>query len=824
MRNIITIFKREIKAFFNSPIAYIFIIVFLLISGGVYMTEFFIISIADMRRFFYALPLILCVFLPAVTMRLWAEDRKGNTLELLLTFPVKTQELVMGKFLASLVFYITALLSTVTIPIMIAILGKPDIGIIICQYIGAILVGSLFLSIGIFVSGFCKDQIVSLIIGMVACFGLFLLGTDFTAGSIDGWIPGLGSFLRSSLGLTQHFSAFNKGVIDIRDVLYIVIGTAIFLALNTFWLETRLKPKSKTFFTTAVLISVAIFALFNFIFSDMPIGRADLTEGKMYTISKATKEILQGLKAPATAKLFISSSDKMPTGMKNLERDIRDKLDELKVASKGNFDYKVFHMEAANVTQEGQEESLEKSIEKKGIRPFQVQSIEADELGVKLIYSAISIAYKEKPEEVIPRITADHIYDLEYIVISTIYKMTLAKKPSVALVAPYEERFIDPSMKQILASLGQDQVDKLREDEYEFLPKLLEYEGYTVSRIKLTQEEPIPAGTNTLIIIEPRDLNERQRFEINRFLVNGGSVFMAVQRYNFEYSSFSQQGIRVASVDKNPQVEDILEKWGLGVSKDFLMDSQVDIVSLTGSKLFGVIPISAPVKLPIQVKIISDQMNKDVSITSRLSTMFYLWGTAVVVDSAKLSTLNLASKTLFTSSEDSWQAEFHQGELTNDDFNMPPPDKRKSIPLAVLVQGQFPDAFEGKGVPEWPKEEAAEEESYEKPKENVALSPAPGKLVLTGCTMMFTRELFTKGGQLGFFINSIDAITLGEQLIEVRSKQQVDRSTKKISTIAKAWWRIFTTFLLPVALCVIGAFRIFMRKRTKWLYLKSLQA
>ncbi|MFH1577750.1 MAG: Gldg family protein [Candidatus Omnitrophota bacterium] len=821
MGNILTIFKREIKAYFNSAIAYIFIIVFLLFAVGLFMAQFFIVSAADMRGFFYTLPLILCVFLPAVTMRLWAEDRKGNTLELLLTFPAKTYELVLGKFFASFLFYITALISTFTVPLMIALLGEPDFGVVACQYIGSILMGGFFLALGIFVSGFCKDQIVSFIVAMVVCFGFFLLGTDFTAGSIDGWIPGLGSFLKSSLGMMQHFAAFQKGVIDNRDFLYFITGVSIFLVLNAFWLETRLKPRAKAFFTTVCVISVGIFSLVNFIFSDLPIGRFDFTEGKAYTISESTHEILQDLKSPVTVKLFISPADKMPSMMNTLERNISDKLDEFKVAAKGNFDYKVFHMETANVAGED-EEGLEKSIQKKGIRPFQVQSIEADELGVKLVYSAMSIAYKEKPEQIIPRIVPQSLIDLEYIIASTIYKMTLKQPPSVALVAPYIEKVVDPEMKELLETLNQQEKEKLRDDDYELISQMLKYEGYKVSRIKLSEEEPIPEGVDTLIIIEPRELNERQRFEINRFLVNGGSVFLAVQRYNFQYSSFGEQGLQITSEDRKPQINQLLESWGLGVSKDFLMDTQADVVSLTGGRIFGVFEVSSPVMLPIQLKIVSEQMNKDISITSRLSTVLYLWGSALSIDYEKLASLNLTSETLFNSSPDAWQVVYHGGDLTNNDLDVYAVQERKAFPLAVFVKGQFSDAFKDREIPAWPREEADAEESYEQPEEEIGLIPKPGKMILIGGAKMFSKQLFDKGAHMPLFLNSVDALTLGEKLIKIRSKQLRVRSLKSLSSVTKAGWRIFVTFFVPIILCIIGGLRIFLRKRSKWSYFKSI--
>ncbi|MFH1867515.1 MAG: Gldg family protein [Candidatus Omnitrophota bacterium] len=824
MKNIYTIFMREIRAYFNSAIAYIFIIVFLLISGGIFMAQFFLISDASMRGFFNILPVILCVFLPAITMGLWAEDRKRNTLELLLTFPMRTHELVLGKYLGSLAFFIVSLLATITIPLTIIVLGEPDSGVIVCQYIGTILMGSFFLSLGIFVSGFCKDQIVSFIVSMMACFGFFLLGTSFTAASIDGWIPGIGFFLRNSLGMAYHFDSFQKGVIDIGDIIYFLIGTVVFLVLNGFWLESRLRPRAKIIFTTACLIGVGIFAVVNFIFADLSTGRFDFTELKTHTISSVSREVLLELKAPVLVKLFISPPDKMPSGLKMLEREIRDKLDEFKASSKGKFNYKVFHLEAANVSKE-QEDTIEKSIEKKGVRPLRVRSIEADEVEVKLIYSAISLAYKERPEEIIPRVLPDNLQNLEYIIMSRICRMTIPKAPSIALMAPYQDKATDPKLKEMIEEMGGEGLDELREDGYKLIPRMLEYEGYEVKRIRLTEDEPIPEGCDTLIIIEPRKLNDRQEFEINRFLVGGGSLFLAVQKYGFEYLPYEAGGIQIAADDKLPEVNNLLKAWGLGIDQNFLMDLQCDVVSMTGGRLYGVIPVSSPIKLPIQPRITAEQMNKDISITSNLDRILYLWGSPLDLDYEKLNSLNLKTEVLFTSSTDAWKVPFHEGALTNEDLDVPAKDKRESFPLAVFVEGQFPDAFKDKDMPEWPKNDTAkeaEDESYEKPKEKGELLPKPGKLILIGCSGIFSEQLFDKGGHVNFFLNSIDTITLGGKLINVRSKQTADRTIKRLTPAAKAGWRIFNTFFVPILLVAIGGTRLFMRKRSKWVYLKAV--
>ncbi len=833
MGAVLTVFKREIAAYFNVAIAYIFIIVFVLLNGGLFMTQFFIIGLSDMRPFFITLPFILSVFLPAVTMRLWAEERRGNTLELLLTFPMGTHQLVIGKFLAGFVFYLAALAGTLVIPLMQAVLGRPDAGMIFGGYLGAALLGSFFLAIGIFISGLCRDQIVAFILAMIVCFGLHLLGTEFMASSIDGWIPGLGSFLRHFFGSSGHFESFAKGVVDNRDVLYFAIGTAIFLVLNGFWLEGRMRPGAKKIFTAATLISIGIFFSTNWLFSGIPLGRFDLTQGNLYTISPATKKILRELKAPVTAKFYVSPSDKMPTGMKTLEQDVIDKLDELRIASKGKFNYKIFHMEAANIVEgkdheKQKEESLEQQLQRKGIQPFQIRAIESDEVVVRLVYAALSLGYKEKSDEMVPRITPDMLNEMEYLIASKVYRMTLAQTPKLALVAPYEEKSVDPELAALLAQLGQHAPEGYREDQYELLPLALEYEGYQVSRIRLTDKDPIPKDTKTLVLVEPENLTERQRYEINRFLRGGGSVFLAVQQYIYNYAPSGRE-LEIFPKKNNPGINPLLSAWGFEVDEHILVDEQHDVINISGGARLGPFEVSVPVKVPIQILITETGMNQNVSITSRLSPIFYLWGTAVKINDEKIKSQNVEAKTLLSSSPHSWTVPFQPGGvLTPRQLQLQPESRKGPLPVAVFAQGQFADAFEGKPVPDWPqKNKPAEGQPAEK--ENAApppaaITPAPGKLILAGAVTFLQKQLIKSGGHLNFFLNSVDALTLGDELVTIRSKQPIDRSLGRVSAASKVIWRFFVTVFIPLWIAVIGTLRVFLRKKSKQNYLKNLAA
>jgi ABC-2 type transport system permease protein len=239
MQNVATIFRREFAAYFNSPIAYIFIIVFLALNCGLFMTPFFLQGQADMRDFFGNLPLFLIFFIPALSMRLWAEDKRTGTFELLMTLPMRSAEVMLGKYLAAMAFFLVALAGTLPIPIMIHVLGNPDGGAIVSGYLGAILLGALYMSVGIFASGLLRDQISAFILGMLACFVLFMMGIPAVAATIDGWFAGLGSFLQQHLGLMSHYQSLQRGVLDLGDLAYFLALTAAFLALNTLWLEGR---------------------------------------------------------------------------------------------------------------------------------------------------------------------------------------------------------------------------------------------------------------------------------------------------------------------------------------------------------------------------------------------------------------------------------------------------------------------------------------------------------------------------------------------------------------------------------------------------------
>jgi ABC-type uncharacterized transport system involved in gliding motility auxiliary subunit/ABC-type transport system involved in multi-copper enzyme maturation permease subunit len=821
-----SIFARELSSYFNSPIAYIFIFVFIVLNAGIYMSQFFLIGSADMRPFFNLLPVILCVFIPAITMRLWAEERKGNTFEMLLTFPMRTSQLVLGKFIASFVFYLITLAGTLTVPLMLSLIGNPDAGQIFSSYAGAVLMGAFFLSVGIFISGLCRDQIVAFIVAMIVCFFLYLAGLDFIASIVDGWLPGVGTFLKANFSMTAHLGTFYRGVVDNRDILYFFVMTAAFLALNIFSIEDRLKPKAKIIFSAAVGVCIAISILINSLFVDIPLGRYDLTEGRLYTVTDTTKNILKALKAPVTVKLYISEAQKMPTALRTLEQDIKDRLDELSVISGGKLRYEVFHMEVAGAEADSgaAEETAQGKLQEKGIRPFQVRSVEQDQMDIKLIYSAISLAYKEKEEEIIPAVTPQNLNNLEYELVSKIYRMTLDAIPQVALVAPFTRRVVDPQMRALLSQMGQSAPEQSVDDKFSVLAAALQYEGYRLNRIQISKESPIPKGLKTLIVVAPPALSDRQRYEIGRFLHEGGSVFLAAQQYEYQYGS-GRAGIEIVPERKELNVNDILSRYGVGVSDQMLMDESSDTISISGAMNIGPFEVSVPVKAPVQILVTPEAMNRDVSIAGRLPSMLYLWGSAVDIDNKKIEDSGIKKTVLFTTSKKSWALPFKGGALSSADVAPLRNDYQPNIPLAVLLEGQFPNIFEGKDVPPWPKQEGAADASVETPEEKTApFVPKPGKLLVVGCFKMFQDDIIKNGGMLDFFINSLDALTLGGELINIRGHREIERKIKPLSKGEKLWYRFLTILCVPCVFVVLGVVRVVWRRKEKEQYVRLVSS
>ncbi len=226
MQIIWTIFKRELRAYFDSPIAYVVITVFLLFTGWFFTTNFFVVGQADLRVIFGIIPFTFLFFTPAITMRLISEERKTGTMELLVTMPIPDIAIILGKYLAALALLVAMIIPTLVYGITVASLGDMDIGSALCGYLGLLLMGAAYLAIGTFGSALSVNQVVAFIISWVIVFAFFLF--DKTLFLLPNWMVSFVEYL----AIEYHFQNIARGVIDTRDIIYYLslIALALFLA------------------------------------------------------------------------------------------------------------------------------------------------------------------------------------------------------------------------------------------------------------------------------------------------------------------------------------------------------------------------------------------------------------------------------------------------------------------------------------------------------------------------------------------------------------------------------------------------------------------
>jgi ABC-2 type transport system permease protein len=240
MHSIAAIAKRELTGYFSTPVAYVFIVVFLALSGAFtfYIGGFFERGQASLESFFAFHPWLYLFLIPAVSMRLWSEERKTGTIELLMTLPLPTTAAVIGKFLAAWAFVAVALAFTFPLWITVNVLGEPDNGVILASYVGSLLMSGAFMAIGSCVSALTRNQVIAFIVAATVCFLFTMSGLEMVLNVFRTWAPHVLVDTVASLSFLSHFDSVTKGLIDLRDLVF-------FVSMIAFWL-----------FATVVIVDV----------------------------------------------------------------------------------------------------------------------------------------------------------------------------------------------------------------------------------------------------------------------------------------------------------------------------------------------------------------------------------------------------------------------------------------------------------------------------------------------------------------------------------------------------------------------------------------
>ena len=599
MKQTWTIARREFRSYFDHPTAYILVVAFLALALFLTFRSLFALNVASLRSFFSLLPWLFSVFVPAITMRSFAEERRSGTYEWLAAQPVREADLVLGKFIGNFLFALVALAGTIPTALGVLILSEADAGVVLAQYVGAAFLAAQMTGIGLFASAATRNQITAFILGGAICFGLLLIGLDVVLIGLPPTLAGAAA----RLSLLSHFENIARGVIDLRDALYFISTAALFMGLAYFLLlRERLSLLGGAYKRLrAGVATAAVGVLVLNLLGAYVRGRLDLTEDRLFTLSEGTRKVLAGLDDVVTIKLFASSE--LPPEIALTLRDVRDLLADYRAASDGRVQVLEFDP--------GKDDDAAEEARSLGIREIQFNVLRNDEFQIRNGWLGLAVLYADE-RETVPIITRTD--DLEYRLTSMIASLTTEEKPRIAFLTGYgaREPFRYPTLNTVLSErydvrtihLGGDSVPELSPDSF---------------RVVVVAGPDRPMGEAAVSAIESYlDAGGAGLFLLERGIVAPGMPFSSRVETGLD-SLLARRGITLAN----------------GLAYDLRSNERVSL----GQR--GIFNLIAPYPLwPIVVR-----TDEDHTITRGLEALTLAWPTALELAE------NTAARPLWTTTE-----------------------------------------------------------------------------------------------------------------------------------------------------------------------------
>jgi len=543
-----TIARRELKALFDQPIAYILLVVFTGVNALLFFREVELYNAASLRPMLDFLPWLLLFLVPAVTMRALAEDLRSGTLEVVLSQPVTELELLLGKYSGQVLFLLIALAITLTVPLGLALGTAPELGIVVAQYVGAALLVAGLAAVGVWASSVSQNQITAFIVGVFVMFLLIFVGLDQL---LVGLPPRLGA-IAGALGVLSHFSQLARGVIDLRDALYFVTLAALFLVLAYFSLLSRkLTARGEALRRLrlgTVLLAVAVVVVN--LFGRNIGGRIDLTPGRAFTLAPATRKLLRTLPDLVTIKLFVSSA--LPKEIESTRRDVDDLLRDYRAAGHGKVKLVIQDPSADSAAM--------REARSTGIPPVQFNVLGQGELQVKEGYLGLAVRYADGVKT-IPFI--QQTSDLEYRLTSDIRALTHPEHSTVAF----------GEINDAAATRGRRSFEALREQLGA---------THTVGAFALTDSVIAPDVKVIAVAGTPDSLTAAQLARLRAFLDRGGSLLVMASGM-----ALSDRG--PFALSRRVGWNELLKPYGVAIASDMVYDlasnTQVGIPAQFGQVL-----------------------------------------------------------------------------------------------------------------------------------------------------------------------------------------------------------------------------------------------
>ena len=644
MTNISAVFLKEIRAYFESPMAYVFIILFLLFSGAYFTGTLFLENVSSLAAFFEIAPVLFLLFVPAVTMRLISEEKRMGTYEILFTKPVYSGEIIIGKFLAAWLLVVSSLIPSLVYAGTVVALGSVDGGQLLGGYIGLVLLGGAFVAAGTFTSTLSDNQIISLIVGVVITAALFLFD------KILIYIPyGLVSVIEY-LGIGHHFSGLARGVVDSRDVVYFLSLIVFFLLLASIVLEREVgelgwKGKRWNEGPIKIVAGCCFLILLNLI-SMGSFARIDLTRNSVYTLSDATKRLLSSLDDYVFVKAYFTSD--LPPPYHNHRKAIQELLEEYRAYSHGKLNYQFINPRNDSAVEE---EAL-----RDGLTPVQMKVIKNDRFQTEKGYLGIVMTYGDR-RAIVPAVPS--IDRLEYDLTSNIKHLTESRVVTVAFLTGHGEPGLQEvtSLKQAL----------LRE--------------YAVTTCSLSTREPIPEDVAAVLVVAPdKRFEDREKFVLDQYIMRGGRVAFFINAV----------GLRPTERAVYPQdlnLDDMFEAYGWSISRDLVADSRCGTLAVNN----GAGNAAAQTEIPYPFYPLVSDFDKANIVVSGLPPITFPYVSSIETQLG--GTRGVTATILLTSST---SAKRLSGEKIGvDPSQIPTADGfgDRNIPLAATFEGSFKSLY-----------------------------------------------------------------------------------------------------------------------------------
>ena len=497
--------RKDLKGYFDQPTGYILIVIFVAMLSWAFFKTALLMGEASLRPLFTvefaidrpSLPWLMTLFIPAATMRLLSEEQRDGTLETLLTQPIRGWVVLVTKFLSGLIFVTIAILCTLGIPIAVSTAGNMDWGAVASQYVGSVFLAGSLVSIGLFTSSLTRNQIVAFILGLTLSMVLMIMGLEIVAITMPSNVANLLQLLSP----ITHFDNIGRGVIDLRDILYFITLITTFLSATFLIVRSRTLSHETSQYRNlqlgvAGLIVLSI--LIGWFGSDIK-GRIDLTEDKVFSLSPATVQILNGLDDLLTVDIFMSADP--PVQVSPVSRDVNDFLDDFEAGS--NDKVKVVRHYPED------DEKAERKANTAGVPPVQFNLHSQGELQIKTGYLGIILTYIDK-REIIPFV--DTIDGFEYRLASLTNKMLSdnQEKKTIGFTSGHGEA--SPAQQMMtFASVASQQ--------------------YNLVPVAAAPDEPLPLDeVDVLVISSPKEpFGSFHEGSLREYIQKGGKVFFNLE-------------------------------------------------------------------------------------------------------------------------------------------------------------------------------------------------------------------------------------------------------------------------------------------------------